>query len=249
MPSTLSPEWFEEMRGLIGGLTLSPGARCRIQFDADGTRFVLVVEDGTVTRFALGEVEGAELELRIAHADAERLWRHELFGDDAMRAVTVVTELDDGMYSGPPAPADLLRRPEFDDLPVIEEASLVVAYTFRRGPFGLIHHWFQFANGRPSADGFGEPDEADVRIEVEYRAIPLLRSGEQSILDVLEGGSIEGGLGPITMLAGLLDAPEFRSADLASGRHAFALATLGELWADEIWTGALEQLAAEMPRA
>jgi hypothetical protein len=164
-----------------------------------------------------------------------------------MRAATVVTRLADGVYRGAPAPGDLLRRPEFDGLPKIAEASLVVAYTFRRGPFGLLHHWFRFENGRPVDDGFGELDHADVRIEVEYRAIPLLRSGEQTILDVLEGGSIDGALGPITMLAGILDAPEFRAADLATGRHAFALATLGELWADDAWTGALEHLAADDP--
>lgn len=247
MPSTFSSEWFEEIRRRTAGVALPHDSSCRIQFDAGRARFGLVVDGGTVTRFAPGDIDDADLELRFSHADAERVWRRELGGDEAMLAATVVTQLDDGVYSGPPAPADLLGRPEFDGLPVIADAALVVAYTFRQGPFGVVHHWFRFDNGRPVDDGFGELDEADVRIEVEYRAIPLIRSGEKAMLDLLEGGTIQGDLGPLAMLAGLLDAPEFRAADLATGRHAFALATLGELWANATWSGALEQLAAEAP--
>jgi hypothetical protein len=242
-----SAKWFEQVTALTHDIALSDAAGCRIQFDVEGTRFGLVVEGGRVSSFARGDIDEAELEMRFTRADGEALWRHGLRGDDAMRAATVVTELADGLYCGAPAPADLLHRPEFDGLPRIPEATLVVAYTFRRGPFGLLRHWFRFENGRPVADGFGEPDDPDVRIEVEYRAIPLVRSGEQTILDVLEGGSIDGALGPLTMLAGILEAPEFHAADLATGRHAFALATLGELWADARWTGALEQLGADAP--
>ncbi len=249
MASTFSSEWFDQARGLIAGVALSADASCRIQFDADGTRLGLIVEAGRVTRFALGDIADAELEMRLAGDDAERVFRRELVGDEAMRATTVIAQLADGVYTGLPAPGDLLGRPEFAGLPEIAEASLVVAYTFRRGPFGVVHHWFRFENGRPVEDGFGEPESANVRIEVEYRAIPLLRSGEKTILDVLEGGSIDGALGPMTMLAGLLEAPEFRAADLASGRQSFALATLGELWADEAWIAALDGLAAEAPRS
>jgi hypothetical protein len=243
--AVFSPEWFEQVITLTEGIMLSDGSGCRIQFDLEGTRFGLIVDGGRVKSFARGDIDDADLELRFTRVDGEALWRHELRGDDAMRAATVVTQLADGMYCGAPAPGDLLRRPEFDDLPRIAEASLVVAYTFRRGPFGLLRHWFRFEDGRPVDDGFGEPEDADVRIEVEFRAIPLVRSGEQTILDGLEGGSIDGALGPIAMLAGILEAPEFRAAELASGRHAFALATLGELWADDKWTGALEHLAAD----
>jgi hypothetical protein len=243
--SVFSPEWFAQLEGVVELVRLTDGVGCHIQFDVGGERFGLVVEDGKIRSFARGEIDAAELELRFTTDDGEALWRHELRDDAAMRAASVVTELADGVYIGPPAPGDLLGRPEFDGLPVIAEASLVVAYTFRRGPFGLVHHWFRFEDGRPVDDGFGELDDADVRVETEYRAIPLLRSGEQTILEALEGGSIDGALGPITMLAGILDAPEFRAADLASGRQGFALATLGELWADDTWTGALEHLAAD----
>ncbi len=242
-----SPEWFQQLTRLTDGITLAGASECRIQFDLEETRFGLVIEGGRVQSLARGDIADSDLELRFTSADGEAVWRHELRGDDAMRAATVVAQLADGVYCGAPAPADLLRRSEFDGLPRIGEASLVVAYTFRRGPFGLLHHWFRFENGRPVEDGFGIPDDSDVRIEVEYRAIPLLRSGEQTILDVLEGGTIDGALGPITMLAGILEAPEFRAADLASGRQGFALATLGELWADERWTAALEQLAGDSP--
>jgi hypothetical protein len=242
-----SAAWFEQVTTLTESIALSDGSGCRIQFDLEGTRLGLIVDGGRVSSFAPGDIDEAELEMRFTRVDGEALWRHELRGDDAMRAVTVVTQLADGVYCGAPAPGDLLHRPEFDDLPRIAEASLVVAYTFRRGPFGPFRHWFRFENGRPVDDGFGEPDDPDVRIEVEYRAIPLVRSGEQTILDVLEGGSIDGALGPMAMLAGICEAPEFHAAEVASGRHAFALATLGELWSDDRWTGALEHLAADTP--
>lgn len=235
------------MRRMTAAVTVAHDSNCRIQFDADGTRFGLIVAGGNVTLFEPGDIDGADLELRFSRADAERVWRRELDGDEAMRAATVVAQVQDDVYTGPPAPADLLGRPEFEGLPVIADAALVVAYTFRRGPFGVVHHWFKFDNGRPADDGFGELDEADVRVEVEYRAMPRLRSGEQTMLDALEGGTIQGDLGPLTMLAGLLEEPEFRAADLATGRHAFALATLGELWADETWIAALDRLAAEAP--
>jgi hypothetical protein len=243
--SVFSPEWFAYLDGLVERIQLTSGIGCRIQFDIGGERLGLCVEDGRIRSFARGEIEAPELELRFTADDGKALWRHELRDDAAMRAATVVTELPDGVYTGPPAPGDLLGRPEFDGLPVVPEASLVVAYTFRRGPFGLVHHWFRFEEGRPVDHGFGELDDADVRIETEYRAIPRLRSGEWSILEALEGGSIDGALGPITMLAGILDAPEFRAADLATGRQGFALATLGELWADDMWIAALEHLAAD----
>jgi hypothetical protein len=243
--AVFSPAWFEYLEGRADRVRLTNGVGCRIQFDLGGERLGLGVEDGMIRTFARGEIDAAELELRFTADDGKALWRHELRDDAAMRAATVVTKLPDGVYTGPPAPGDLLGRPEFDGLPVVPEASLVVAYTFRRGPFGLVHHWFRFEDGRPIDHGFGELDAADVRIETEYRAIPLLRSGEWTILEALEGGTIEGALGPITMLAGILDAPEFRAADLATGRHGFALATLGELWADNTWTAALEHLAAD----
>ena len=249
MAPFLSSDWFDTSARLVGRVELPPGSQCRVQFDASGTRFFLLIEKGRVSRFELGDVDRPDVELHFSCADAERLFRHELQDDDAMRAVTVAAQLDDGRYVGPPAPADLLARPEICEMPTIADSSLTVEYTFGGGPFGVVHHWIRFDDGKPTKDGFGVLEAADVRIGVNFWAIPRVRSGEQTILDALEGGSIVGELGPLAMLAGLLEAPEFHAAELATGRHSFALAVLGELWANETWINALHELAAQTESA
>ncbi len=239
----LSSGWFAAAARLIEHVELPQGLQCRIQFDATRTRFFLVVDAGRVTHFGLGDLDRPEVELRLTRVDAARLFSHELGGDDAMHAIMVVAQLDDGPYVGLPAPADLLARPEICGMPAVADASLAVEYTFARGPFGDVHHWIRFEGGKPVEDGFGVLGTADVRIDVNYWAIPRVRSGEQTILDALEDGTIVGELGPLAMLAGLLEAPEFHAAELATGRHSFALAVLGELWANGTWTNALDELA------
>jgi hypothetical protein len=241
----LSAQWFETARDLVDGVEVSPASSCRIQFDADGARFLLVVENGRLVRFEAGDLDRADVEVRFTLADATRIWRRELRDDDAMRLTTVVAAMHDGTYTGPPCPADLLVRGELDGVPSIPNASLLVEYTFSDGPFGVVHHWLRFENGRPVSDGFGEIAAADVRVGVPYWAIPRVRSGEHTIIDVLENGTVQGELGPLALLAGILESPEFHAAEIATGGHGFALAVLGELWSNAVWTDALEQLAGE----
>jgi hypothetical protein len=241
----LSAGWFEAARALVDGVVVSPASGCRVQFDADGERFFLVVEEGRLLGFESGDVDRADVEVRFTLADAASVWRRELRDDDAMRAVTVVAPVRDGVYTGPPCPGDLLVRGELDGVPSIPDASLLFEYTFSQGPFGVVHHWLRFENGRPVADGFGEIEAPDVRVGVAYRAVPLVRSGERTIIDVLEGGTLQGDLGPLGLLAGILESPEFHAAELATGGHGFALAVIGELWSNPVWTEALERLAGE----
>jgi hypothetical protein len=241
----LSAEWFGAARDLLDGVEVSPASSCRIQFDAGGERFLLVVDNGRVVRFDAGDLDRSDVEVRVALADAASIWRRELRDDDAMRVTAVVAPVRDGTYTGPPCPADLLARGELDGVPSIPDASLLVEYTLSDGPFGVVHHWLRFENGRPVSDGLGEIGGADVRVGVPYRAVPLVRSGERTIIDVLEGGTLQGELGPLGLLAGILESPEFHAAELATGRHGFALAVMGELWSNPVWTEALEQLAAE----
>ncbi len=241
----LSDEWFEALRSGVRSVALAPEHECRIQFDAGGTRFVLVVEAGRVTRFDAGEVERADVEIRCARPDAAGIWRRELRDDDAMRAVTVVAPVADGMYTGPPSPADLLGRPELAASPAVPDAALVVAYTLTGGPFGTVHHWLRYENGKPVAEGFGDVDSPDVRIGTRYREIALVRSGQHTVIDALDGGTIDGAIGPMALLAGILESPEYEAAELASGRHGFALSVLGDLWADPEWIATLDALAEQ----
>ena len=241
----LSAQWFEAARTLLDDVAVSPSSSCRVQFDAGGERFLLVVENGRVVRFETGELERPDVEVCCALAEAARIWRRELCDDDAMRVITVVAPVHDGTYTGPPCPGDLLGRSELEGVPSVPGASVVVEYTYRGGPFGVVHHWLRFEDGRPVADGFGAIEVADVRVGVPYAAVPLVRSGARTIIEVLEGGTVQGELGPLGLLAGLLEAPEFHAAELATGDHGFALAVIGELWVTAEWLDALEQLAGE----
>jgi hypothetical protein len=241
----LSADWFEAARARLGGVEVAPASSCRIQFDADGERFLLVVENGRLVRFEAGDLDGSDVEVSFTLPDAARIWRRELRDDDAMRVMSVVAPVRDGTYTGPPCPADLLGRGELVGVPSIPDASLLVQYTFSDGPFGVVHHWLRFENGRLVSDGFGEVGSADVRVGVPYWAVPMVRSGECTIIDALEGGALQGELGPLGLLAGILESPEFHDAELATGRHGFALAVVGELWSNPVWTEALDQLAGE----
>ncbi len=242
----LAPDWFTAVSVLLADVQLSSVSSCKIQFDTTSTPFVLVIENGRPCRFGTGKLETPDLELRFSPDDLACIWQGKLRDDEAMRATIVVAEAQGGIYSGPPAPDDLLHRPELDALPSIPGASVLVAYTFSGGPFGVVHHWLRFEDGKLVGSGFGEVDGPDVRIGTTYRAIPLVRSGECTILEAIEGGTIEGELGPLGLIAGIMESPEFRAAELATGRQGFALSVLGELWSHPAWVAGLERLAAEI---
>jgi hypothetical protein len=157
----------------------------------------------------------------------------------------VVAPVADGVYTGPPSPADLLGRPELAAKPRVPDATLVVAYTLTGGPFGTVHHWLRYENGKPVAEGLGAVDDADVRIGIRYREVALVRAGQHTVIDALVDGTIDGAVGPMAMLAGILEGPEYEAAELASGRHGFALSVLGDLWAHPEWIAALDALAGQ----
>ena len=50
-----------------------------------------------------------------------------------------------------------------------------------------------------------------------YRAVPLVRSGACTIIDALADGTLNGDLGPLALLAGILESPEFHAAEVATG--------------------------------
>ena len=141
-----------------------------------------------------------------------------------------VTTVVDGAYLGPPAPLDLVGRPELSMLPSIPGATLCVQYLFRDGPFGDVMHALVFEDGQLVAQHLGKLERIDAMVEVTYRAMARVRAGEITILAALEGGKVAGELGPLALLAGITESKEFHAAELATGRHAIALAALGQVW-------------------
>lgn len=65
-----------------------------------------------------------------------------------------------------------------------------------------------------------------------------------TVIDALDGGAVSGEMGPLAALDGIVESPEYRDAELATGPHMLALAALGELDADSTYRTALEGLVA-----
>jgi hypothetical protein len=244
----LSPDWFTVARRLAAPVRISPSTCVRVQFATSEARWHLVVHEGRVASFDLGSLGDAEVELRWGIDDAQRIWRAELRGNAALVATTVAAPTPDGPYVGLPAPSNLACRPELQALPVVPEATIGVQYVCRDGPFGEVRYALRFQDGQLVDERLGELDNPDVRVHIGYRALALVRCGEMTILEALEDGSVYGQLGPMATLAGIWESREFHRAELATGRHAVALASLGELVADPVFAARMQDLAARTGR-
>jgi hypothetical protein len=224
-------------------VAISPLYSAQLQFRVADLGSFLIVTDGRVASWDLGSLDEPDVELRWLPEDARRILSRELRGDAALLATTVVARVVDGVYVGPPAPVNLLCRPELASLAVAAGATFGVQFVYRRGPFGDVHHVLRFEDGVLVEDRLGTLDQPDAVIDVTYEAMARARAGEISIIEALEGGSVTGEIGPLAALAGILESPEFHAAELATGRHALALAVLGELDSDPMFASAMEQLA------
>lgn len=239
-----SAEWFSCGRSLLDGVRIAPECSARVQFEAEGTQWFLTIDGGRVTGWDLGSIEDRDVDLRLLREAATGIVLRELRGTAAMQAATAVAPTSDGTYVGPLAPCDLAGRPELAAMPVAPGATLEVQYVLRRGPFGDVEYTQHYVDGRLEAEGWGRYEHPEVIVDVTYRALARVRAGEWGILEALEGGSVNGELGPLAALAGLAEGPEYHAAELATGAHMLALATLGELDSDPAYEGAIGQLAA-----
>jgi hypothetical protein len=240
MTRFLSEAWFAAAQQFLGAVRAPDGATTAVQFAVDDVTWHLAATPGEPVEFAAGPAAGNPPKIRWARADALRVWRRELRGEGALSSATVT----DGDYTGPPCPADLVLQPELEAMPTLPGATITVLYDFRDGPFGGVHHVLFFEDGRVARDQWGTVDEPDVTVHVPYHAISKVRSGEWGVLDAMEHGSIEGDIGPLAMLAGVLESPEFHTAEQATSPHAYALGGLGVLDADPDFTSACERLAS-----
>ena len=243
----LSDAAFGRARALVeGALPERAGSSCRLRFDA-GTRWGLVVEDGRVVTWELGDLPDAEAELRWSPEDAAAVLAARLEGDEAMRRTTVAERAPGGDYVGPPPPMDMVGRPQLEELPELPGATVLTQYRFRSGPFGTVDFWMRWEDGRVTGMDLGRLDESDVRVEVTYRAMARVRAGSITIIDALEDGSVDGKIGPMALLAGVSESREFQRVERAGGPAGQALATLGELREVPAFREACAALAEEGP--
>lgn len=243
MPAVLSPAWLATLRDASGVVELSRDAACRLVFATDAVAH-LVIEGGRVVALGEGPIDAPDAVLGWSPADAQAIFTRQLRGDDALRATTVEARRADGStYAGPPAPLNLSAQPELKDLPRIPDATFVVQYHYREGPFGLVSYVLAFEDGRVVDERLGDADAPAVTVDVTYRAMALVRCGEMTILEALETGRVDGQLGAMAALAGISESREFHAAEVATGRHAVALAALGELDAHPVYAEAVAALS------
>lgn len=238
-----APERFARARELARDVELAPDLGARLQFDAGGTPWHLVVENGRITAWDAGGVDAPDVEVRWTGDVARRVVTRELRGSDALLATTVVAPDADGTYTGVPAPFDLASRPELATMLRVPDATLAAQYRYRHGPFGDVAEVMWFDEGRFAEQRAGETESPDVFVDVTYRALALVRAGEITVIQALEGGAVKGDLGGLAALAGIVESPEFHAAELATGRHCVALSVLGELDAHEPFAAAMRALA------
>jgi hypothetical protein len=238
----LSSEWFERARELVVETGSMPGIGYRIQFDADGERWFQVAVDGTITEWAAGDVAQPDQEIHTTLDVARAIHRREIDGTEAFSRCWVV--MPDGSTSVP-TPVDVAERPELDDLPHQPDATFVVQYHHSDGPFGEVAWWWQFIDGRSEDAGFGVADEPDVTVFLPFARTVSVRNGDLSIYEAIERGRVDGEVGPLMLLAGMLEAPEVRAAQLACGPRGIAPANLGLVTAQPDVRAGLATLATE----
>jgi hypothetical protein len=231
----LSDAWFDRARSLTQDLPEQPGVGCRLQFDAvddDGghQRWHQVIVDGRVEAWEPGDLADAEVELRWPLGIARRLYAGVLGGTEAMDALTVAHPAGGSTVTGRPSPLDIGDTTEIDGLPTIPDATLTTQFQLFAGPFGTVRFWWSFVDGLSTDMAFGDHPEPDVFVRIRFQRMVGVRRGDISVLEALEdGGAIDGGVGPLMLLAGLQESPELLAAGRACGPSGPALAALGQV--------------------
>jgi hypothetical protein len=200
--------------------------------DDDGghQRWHQVIADGRIEAWEPGDLADADVELRWPLDVARRLYAAELDGTEAMDALTVAYPAGGATVTGRPSPMDIADTAELDRLPSIPDATLTTQFQFFAGPFGSIRYWWTFVDGRSTEMAFGTHAEPDVFVRIRYQRMVGVRHGDISVLEALEdGGAVDGGVGPLMLLAGLQESPELLAAGRACGPSGPALAALGRV--------------------
>jgi hypothetical protein len=232
----LSDAWFDRARSLTDDLPEQPGVDCRLQFDAvddDGghQRWHQVIVDGRIEAWQPGDLADADVELRWPLDVARRLYAADLDGTAAMDALTVAYAAGGSIVTGRPSPLDIGDTAEIDALPAIPDATLVTQFRLFSGPFGPVRFWWTFVDGLSTDMAFGDHPEPDVIVRIRFQRMVAVRCGHISVLEALEDGGqiLEGGVGPLMLLAGLQESPELLAAGRACGPSGPALAALGRV--------------------
>ena len=152
--------------------------------------------------------------MRLALDVARRYYRGEADGTETLAACRVI---EPGGEEGPPSPLDIEGRPELDEMLFQPDATLLTQYRFSAGPFGAFEWWWRFVDGRSDSMGLGRVDEPDAVVKIAFQKLIGVRTDSISIYEAIEGGRVDGDVGPLMLLAGLQESPELHAAELACG--------------------------------
>jgi hypothetical protein len=242
MAAPLSPAWFVRARELVADLPVRPGLGCRAQFRTEGASWHLVIDEGQVTSWDLGEIDDPTIILRMPRDAALEAHQPDSDGTAVLAACAVVEP--DGTETLP-SPLDVLLVRGFDDLAEIPGADLTIQFHISDGPFGAVDCWWRFESGRSVASELSTARDPDVEIWVSFSAFQRVRAGELTLLDALsEGARVVGEEGPLMLYAGLQESPEFQAAVRACGPSGFVFRVIGTVRADPVFRSALVELSA-----
>jgi hypothetical protein len=249
VPAFLSEIWFADAARLLENVPpAGVGLSGRVQFtctdDESERRWGCVIEAGRMVAIRPGELADADVEVLQSYDDARLILNGSIDGTEALRRTRVKTQ--DG--TGPAPPNDLGGRPELDALPELIGATIVSQNELSNGPFGHVSHWIEYVDGRVAAMDLGRHTGADTTVSMPYYAMALLRCGELGVLEAVGLGNVTGELGPLGVLLGINESPEWQRLQKATGRGAVALGAFGEIAATAPFRAAWAALAEETDR-
>jgi hypothetical protein len=242
MAEFLTDAWFDRARELTAVEPALPGVGFRIQFDAEGRRWHVAAEDGAITEWAAGDIDDPDVEVRLPLEVARSYYRGEADGTETLASCRVI---EPGGEEGPPSPLDIEERSELAEMAYQPDATLLTQYRFSAGPFGAFEWWWRFIDGQSDSMGLGQVDEPDAVVKVAFQKQIGVRTDAISIYEALEGGRIDGDVGPLMLLAGLLEDPDLHAAELACGASGPAFSCLGLVVDQPQVRDGLEALAGE----
>lgn len=241
----LSDEWFEAAKASLGaGQPERPGLDARVQFGSAAHRWVEVIVDGRIVDWRRGELDDPDVEIRVEGETTWNAFRGAIDGTAALAATSVV-EPPRSQHPTAPSPMDLGEQPALGSLPMVPGANVDVQYEYSRGPWGHVSFGLSFTDGRVTGMRLGRLAHPDVTVNCTYLQMARVRRGDIGILDVLaDGGRVAGSEGPLALLGGISESPEFRRAEMACGVSGIVLAVIGEVHHDPAHIAALADLAA-----
>ena len=228
----LSDDWFGRALSRLSELDGIAGLPdvC-VQFSTPDGRhqWVEEVSGGRITGLRAGTAPDPDLEVQVPAGTLWGVLRGTLDGTEAHGSILVIDPTAPGEPHAP-SPMDLGLGGGLEHLLAVPGASLAVQYGYSRGPFGYVTFSLSFEDGGVAAMTLGPVEDPYVTATCTYLQMAQVRRGDLGILDVLiAGGTITGSEGPLAMLGGISESPEFRAVEAACGRSGYVLGVLGEV--------------------